>query len=487
MKRVVIIGGGIAGLAAAYALKENAGAKGLEVALFERRPRLGGNIRTEHIDGFIIEAGPDCFLSEKPWAMGLCKRLGLGERLLPTNDAHRKTYVLSGGRLRNLPEGVILMIPTKILPLLFSPLISIPGKMRMFLEPFIPRKRDKADETLGDFVRRRLGPEVLDKIAEPLVAGVHAGDPETMSIRSAFPKFVELEENYGSLIIGMIKRMKASSTGAGGNRGKDGEKRPTMFMTLKGGLKELVDELERRLSNVNENTRVRTGVEVAGISRSGGLYKVRLASGDLINADSVIIAAPAYVAASLLTGMDAGLSQKLLEIPYTSTATVSVAFKKTDVSHPMDGFGFVVPRSEKRRIMASTWSSVKFKHRAPDDAVLIRCFLGGAKNPEVLSLSEDELIGIVMAELKDIMGIDAEPVLKKAYKWPQSMPQYTVGHEQRVGLIEQRISEAHPGLFLAGSAYRGIGISDNIRNAEDAARQALEFIGNQKSTVSPLP
>ncbi len=475
MKRVVIIGGGIAGLAAAYALKENAGSGAVDVALFEKQPRLGGNIKTENIDGFIVEAGPDCFLSEKPWAMGLCKRLGLGERLLPTNDAHRKTYVLSGKRLHELPEGVILMIPTKILPLLLSPLISMRGKLRMALEPFIPRKKDKGDETLGDFVRRRLGAEVLDKIAEPLVAGVHAGDPDTMSIRSAFPKFVELEENYGSLILGMVKRMRGSKA-AGLGRANAGI---TMFMTLKGGLRELVDELERRLTGFDDkNTHVRTGVEVSGISRSGGIYKVMLSTGDVINADAVIIAAPAYVASSLLAGLDAGLSKKLLEIPYASTATVSVAFRKADVRRPMDGFGFVVPMSEKRRIMASTWSSVKFKYRAPDDFVLMRCFLGGAKNPEMLSLSEDELIGIVLKELKDIMGIDAVPALTRAYKWPRSMPQYTVGHEQRVGQIEQRVSEAHPGLFLAGSAYRGIGISDNIRNAEDAARQALKFIGS---------
>jgi oxygen-dependent protoporphyrinogen oxidase len=476
MKRVAIIGGGIAGLSVAFFLKEGEGEGGPGVILLERQARLGGNIRTEKVDGFVVEAGPDCFLTEKPWAMALCKRLGLEAELLPTNEEMRKTYVLSAGRLHELPEGVILMIPTRMAPLLLSPLISIPGKLRMFLEPFIPKRRAKGDETLGDFVRRRLGREALEKIAEPLVAGVHAGDPDTMSIRSAFPKFVELEEEYGSLILGMVKRMAALK---GKTRGApaDASKRVTMFMTLRSGLGRLIEELGRRIDGFKD-MEVSTGADVAGISRQGDGYELHIKGRDPVRCDAVIATAPSYAASQLVSGLDPGLADMLLQIPYTSTVTVSVAFRKADIRHPMNGFGFVVPRVEKRGIMASTWTSVKFPYRAPEDAHLIRCFLGGAKNPDVISLTDDEIVLIALKELRAIMGIDARPMFARVYKWPRSMPQYTVGHEERVQGILERL-KAHNGLYLTGSAYKGIGISDNIRNAEATAKAVLDFLGQR--------
>ncbi|GMR04972.1 MAG: protoporphyrinogen oxidase [Thermodesulfobacteriota bacterium] len=478
MKRVVIIGGGIAGLATAYSLREHgavAGSPGFEVVLLEKKDRVGGNIRTERVDGFIVEGGPDCFISEKPWAMALCKRIGLEEKLLPTNDELRKTYVLSRGRLHELPEGVILMIPTKIIPLVTSSLISFPGKIRMGLELFIPKRKEKSDETLGDFVRRRLGREVLDKIAEPLVAGIHAGDPETMSVRASFPKFVQLEEDYGSLIRGMLKRMASFKKSARAKpRGEGGK--TTMFMTLRDGMGEFIERLESLIKGF-ENTTVRTGTAVKGVSKKGGKFLIEIEGGEALEADSVIIAAPAYVASKVLEGLDHGLSQKLLEIPYASTATVSIAFKKKDLKRPLDGFGFVVPRKEKRRIMASTWTSVKFDNRAPGDSVLIRCFIGGSKNRELLSLSDAEMVNIVREELSDIMGIEAEPIFARVYRWINSMPQYTVGHEERVRAIEEG-AQAHPGLFITGSAYHGIGIADSVRCAEVTAKKALHFIKN---------
>jgi oxygen-dependent protoporphyrinogen oxidase len=490
MKRVVIIGGGISGLAAAYSLREHQSAlktpaKDFEILLLEKRDRIGGNIRTEKVDGFIIEGGPDCFISEKPWAMELCKRVGLTEDLLTTNEKFRKTYVLSGGKLHVLPEGVILMVPTKMFPLATSSLISFSGKLRMAYEYFVPRRKDKADESLGDFVRRRLGEEALEKIAEPLVAGVHAGDPETMSVKASFPKFVQLEQEHGSLIKGMLMRMAAfkkggsgGSGGKGGQAGKGGKggagKKVTMFMSLKGGLTEFVSTLRERLL-AHEHTSIRTGVAVAGVVKKDGGYEVNIEGGPPIEADSVVIAAPAYAAASLVKGLDGELSEKLLSIPYVSTATVSVAFKKSEISHPLNGFGFVVPKTEKRKIMAATWTSVKWSHRAPPDTVLIRCFVGGSKDAGLVNLSDAEMVSMVRNELKEIMGIEAEPVLAKVYRWINSMPQYTIGHEERVKWLEER-SRSHPGLFLTGSAYHGIGIADSVRYGEVVAKKVLHRI-----------
>lgn len=473
MKRVVIIGGGIAGLSAAWSLREHCPGAPFEIVLLERNDRFGGNIRTERSGGFLIEGGPDCFLSEKPWAMELSRRLGLAGKFLPTNDKNRKTFVLSGGSLHVLPEGVILMIPTKILPLATSSLISWPGKVRMAMELFIPKKKDAKDESLGDFVRRRLGKEALDKIAEPLVAGVHAGDPETMSVRASFPKFVQLEEESGSLIRGMVRKMASTHRAKKSAPSPAGEQkqRVTMFMTLKDGLSELIDTLSERLSKM-ENTVLRKGAPVSSLEKKDGRYTVRLDGGEAIDADAVIVAAPAWAASNLLKGIDPELSEKLLTIPYVSTATVSIAFKKKDVDHPLNGFGFVVPKVEKRRIMAATWTSVKFSHRAPDDSVLIRCFVGGSKNAELVGLDDAAMVRMVREELGDIMGIKAEPILARVFRFKSSMPQYTIGHEERVGWIDERVASIH-GLYLTGSAYHGIGISDSIRYSESVAKKIL--------------
>src|SRR3990172_6779550 len=313
MKRVVIIGGGIAGLSTAWNLREG---------------------------------GPDCFLSEKPWAMELCKRLGIDGKFLNTNDKNKKTFVLSGGSLHILPEGVILMIPTKILPLAYSSLISWPGKFRMALDLFVPKKKDRADESLGDFVRRRLGREALDKIAEPLVAGVHAGDPETMSVRASFPKFVQLEEESGSLIRGMVRKMaqaaahRKSAQPPAGTAGAP-KRKLTMFMTLRDGLSELIDTLSSRLEKM-ENTVLRKGVGASSIEKLGEKYRVNLEDGGSIDADPLVIAAPAWAAANLIGGKDAELAEALRTIPYVSTATVSIAFKKKDIKKPLDSLLFLL-------------------------------------------------------------------------------------------------------------------------------------------------
>ncbi|MBI5885707.1 MAG: protoporphyrinogen oxidase [Deltaproteobacteria bacterium] len=473
MKRLVVIGGGIAGLSLAYSIREHQKpGQECEVVLLEAKARIGGNIRTEKTGGFLIEGGPDCFLSEKPWAMELCKRIGLEAELLMTNEARRKTFVLSRGRLHELPEGVILMVPTKLIPLATSSLISIPGKIRMALEFFIPARKEKTDESLGSFVRRRLGAEALEKIAEPLVAGVHAGDPETMSVRASFPKFVQMEQEHGSLIRGMLKRMALGRKTH--KPGEAGRKRVTMFVTLRNGLSTMIDELGKRLLNA-PNTHIRTDAAVAAVVPRDNGYEVQFENGSTLAADAVAIAAPAYAAGALLEKMDLHLSARLLNIPYVSTATVSIAFKKKDIKHPLNGFGFVVPKVEGRRIMAATWTSVKFDYRAPDDSVLMRCFVGGAKNAELVLLNDGDMIAMVRQELKEIMGIDAEPVLARVFRWMNSMPQYTIGHEERIEAIEEAV-ERHPGLFITGSAYHGIGISDSVRWSEVVAKKALHYM-----------
>ena len=482
MKRVVIIGAGIGGLSAALNLEQKAvlKGKGLEIVLLERKERIGGNIRSERVDGFLVEGGPDCFLSEKPWTMELCKKLGLGNKLLPTNEANKRTYVLSGGRLHELPEGVILMVPTKVMPFLRSSLISVPGKIRMGLEYFVPKKKSGEDESLGDFVTRRLGKEALDKIAEPLIAGIHGGDPGTMSVRASFPKFVKMEEQYGSLIRGMLAKMRqmqgarksTASSQPGGRGGATGAKgRVTMFMTLKDGLSELVEKLVERL----EMTTIKIGVSVSRVEVKDNGYQVIIEGGEIIQCDSVIVATPAYAASGILTELDKELSAMLNTIPYVSTATVSLGFKKKDIKMALDGFGFVIPREENKRIMAASWVSVKFPYRAPDDSVLIRCFVGGAKNEEMVFLSDEKIARVVMEDLKEIMGIEAEPVFKRIFRWHKAMPQYTIGHEERVAALEERVDK-YPGLYLSGSAYHGVGLSDCIRMGEETAAKVLDHL-----------
>lgn len=459
-KKVIIIGGGITGLGVAYYLKDRA-----DFLLMEKNQRLGGNIYTERVGDFVIEGGPDCFLSEKPWALELCNKLGLKERLLATNETNNSTFVLWRNHLHPLPEGFFLMVPTKVIPFLKSSLISLPGKIRMGMDLFIPRKKTESDESLADFVCRRLGKEALDKIAEPLVAGIHAGDPETMSLKSSFPRFLELEQKYGSLIKGMLARRKLSLQ----IKREDGQ-RLTMFMTLKGGLSELTTSLEGQIKKDS----ILTGRSAVKVERDEqrSNYRVHLADEETIEADAVILTTPSYISADLIREIDPSLADLLMSIPYVSTATVSLAYRRSDISCDIKGYGFVVPKIENRKIMAATWTSLKFSYRAPDDYFLTRCFIGGSKNEELVSLDDKAMTEMVQEELRDIMGIKAEPYLVRIYRWEKAMPQYTIGHEGRVSLIEERAGR-YRGLFLTGSAYKGIGISDCIYNAQKTAEKVL--------------
>ena len=470
MTRTVIVGGGISGLATAYTLQE----RGLaDSTLIESAPRWGGKITSFHENGFTIEGGPDSFITQKTAAIELCKRLGLEDQLVGSNSGKSAaTYIWSGRRLHRMPEGMMLMAPTMVLPFLRSRLISWPGKMRAGLEVFIPRARGDGDESLAGFVRRRLGNELLNKIAGPLMGGIYAADPERMSLKSTFPIFLEMEKKNGSLLLGMMKRAKRPVKPEAGTRAPHGVKRPPMFMTLRGGLQQLSDALVARLPGTN----LRTGCRALAVSRYAERYRIDLSDGSSLLAEDVVFATPSFVTADLVEQLDSALATRLRAIRYVSTATVSLGFRRSEVAHPLQGAGFIVPPSEGRRITACSWSSAKFNYRAPEDCVLLRVFIGGALAEELAEQDEAALVQLAHEELQAILGISATPVLARAYRWSKANPQYDLGHEERVAEIERSLANL-PGLHLAGAAYHGPGIPDCIQSGIKAteaiaARQA---------------
>ncbi len=461
--RLVVVGGGITGLAAAHHALELARERriALELTLVEARERLGGTIATERAGGFLIEAGPDSFLSEKPWALALCRRLALEDRLARTDDRYRKVFVWHAGRLHPLPDGWELLAPTRLAPFLSSRLFSWPGKLRMAFDLVLPRGIAD-DESLGAFVRRRLGREALERVAQPLVAGIYTADPDDLSLTATMPRFAELEKQERSIILGLRRaRRRARETGVSGARW-------SLFVTLKEGMEDLVAALATRLQPGTVLLKQR----VAGVERRGDRWRVATAEGADLDADRVIVATESHAAARMLRYVDPTLATLLAEIPYASSATVTLGYRRADVAHPLDGFGFVVPHAQKRALLACTFSSVKYAGRAPEGDVLLRAFVGGALNEAVLELDDAPLVMRARAELREALGITAAPALARVFRWPKAMPQYHVGHLARVETIERRAG-ALPGLDLAGGAYRGVGIADCVRSGEAAAERAL--------------
>jgi protoporphyrinogen/coproporphyrinogen III oxidase len=461
---VVIVGGGITGLTVAHALV--ASDPSLDVVLVESGEKLGGKIVTEQVNGFVIEGGPDSFVSYKPWAMELCRRLGLEDQLTGTNREQKATYVLCRERLIELPEGLALLAPTRLVPFMRSPLFSVKGKLRIGLDLLIPKRTDPEDESLAGFVRRRMGQEAVDRLAGPLLAGIYAGDPERMSLKATFPQLAELEQKFGSLIRGMLFRRKELTGKSQGSLAN------TMFMTLRGGLGELVRALVKQIERVDLMTGRRV-VSLLPIKGSG--YDIKLDNGKELSTRAIVLTTPAFVTAGLVERMDSELYGQLAGIRYVSTATVSMAFKREGFPHPLDGFGFVVGENKSRGVMACTWTSTKFPHRAPGDHVLLRCFLGGEGREEVVGLSDEALIRLVRQNLQSDLGVIQEPVLVKVYRWIRANPQYDVGHLERVAAIEKHVSK-YPGLFLSGAAYHGVGIPDCIRSGTQAAQKALNYL-----------
>jgi oxygen-dependent protoporphyrinogen oxidase len=460
LTNIVVVGGGIAGLATAYYLQDK---PNVSVSLIEADKRLGGKIITDRPDGFVIDGGPDSFLTQKPWAVELCRQLGLGDRLIGTNEARRRVYVLWKKKLHVLPDGVLLIIPTRFTPFALSSLISPLGKLRMGMDLVIPPRRDVTDETVASFVRRRLGSEALDKIAEPLMGGIHVSDPERQSLQASFPRFVDLERKHGSLIRGMLASRRRHATQAAA------KPLPT-FMTLRGGVGELVDTLVEKMAAV----RIISGRRAVQIEReaSGG-YQLRLDDASFLQADAVVLAAPAYVAGSLLSGLDAAVADILGEIRYVSTATVSFGYDAASFGHPLNGFGFVIPSKEDRAISACTWSSSKYENRAPDGKVLLRCFVGGATHQERALVDDAAMIQSARDELAALMGVHADPEVTRVFRWTRANAQYDVGHLDRVAGMEARLAANLPGVYLTGSPYRGVGIPDCVHNANITAGRIM--------------
>ncbi len=461
--KLVVVGGGIAGLSAAHRAVEVARERGiaLDLTLIEARERLGGSIASERVDGFLVEAGPDSFLSEKPWALALCRRLGVENRLVRTDDRFRKVFVWHRGRLHPLPDGFQLLAPTAMLPFATSSLFSLPGKLRMALDLVLPRGGGD-DESLGAFVRRRLGAEALERVAQPLVAGIYTADPDDLSLTATMPRFIELERTERSVILGLRRALRrAPLPGTSGARW-------SLFVTFAGGMEELVTTLAARLPA----GAVVLEQRVSALERTGERWQVATREGGRFEAEQVIVATEAHATARLTRYLNPALATLLEEIPYASAATVSLGYRRADVPHALDGFGFVVPRTEGKALLAGTFSSVKYPGRAPEGHVLIRGFLGGMLSGAMLAEDDDALVARARDELGGALGVTAAPVLTRLHRWPASMPQYRVGHLARVEMIE-RVSGALPGLSLAGAAYRGVGLADCVRSGEAAAEQAL--------------
>jgi oxygen-dependent protoporphyrinogen oxidase len=473
MPKIIIIGGGIAGLAAAVHLKAGAKAHGktVDVLLLEKNDRVGGKILTETHNGFLVEGGPDSFLPEKVWALNLAKHLGLEHELLPSNDQFKGTFIFSKARLHTLPEGVMLMVPTSFWPMAKSSLISWPGKLRMGMEMFVPKRRNMEDESLASFVTRRLGRECLEKIAEPLVAGIHTSNPDNMSVLATFPRFVQMEQKSGSLILGMLAAMKKRPHATlSGPPPKPGAAKMTYFMSFKNGMQTLSQACAGYIGKES----IRLGAGVRAVEPKGKGYAVILASGEILDADHVMIASSAYDAAGMVRGFDETLASQMNKIEWSSSATVSVAFKKEDVKAPLRGFGFIVPRVEGRRVNAATYSSIKWSYRAPDDTIMVRVFVGGGHHEELVhDLDDSGMIRMVLEELDAIVGLKANSHFSKVYRWFKGMPKYTVGHLDRIALLDRTLS-LHPGLHLIGCSYKGIGIGDCVHEAQVAAERILK-------------
>lgn len=473
MKRIVIIGGGITGLAAAHRLVERFRESGhrVDITLLEAGSRLGGTIQTEVRDGFLLERGPDSFISEKPEALNLAKRAGLESQLIETSKENRRSFIVHKGKLRPVPEGFQLLAPTRVWPFVTSDIFSWAGKARMAMDLFLPRGDGNGnnDESLGHFVRRRLGQEALVRMAQPMIGGIYTADPENLSLRATMPRFLELERKHRSLILGMLRQARTSNNApATGTSGA----RYSLFLSFQQGMQTLVDHLSSRLSK--DTVRLNTRVESLSLDRASGDWTIKPISADPVRAQAVCLALPAEAAANLLDETDFKLSEELRGIPYASTATINLAYQRVAVPHQLNGFGFVVPFIEKRSLIACTFSSVKFAARAPTGAVLLRAFVGGALQPEMFALDDMEMVARVRTDLRGLLGIEKAPLFSAVSRWERSMPQYHVGHLDRVKRINARTVQL-PGLWLAGSALTGAGIPDCIRSGESVANEMMEI------------
>jgi protoporphyrinogen/coproporphyrinogen III oxidase len=454
MTPVVIVGGGIAGLATAYELHRQQ----VPFVLLEAGPRVGGVVLSEQIDGFTIDGGPDALLIQKPEGIKLCQELGLGDQLVPTK-LPRLAFIQRDRRLHALPAASVLGIPTAWGPFIKTRLFSWPGKLRMGAELFVPARRDGGDESIGSFMTRRFGAEATTYLAEPLLAGIHAGDVDRLSVRSLFPRFLEEEAKYGSLLRAFRSQPKRTPSADGA------------FKSLPGGLSDLI----RALVAVLPPESIRVSTAVRRIRKDADWFRIETVSGDCVNARAVVLAAPAFAAAQILPDLNQPLAQLCGEVPYASAATVALAFTRTAVQHPLNGSGFVVPKVENTGIMAGSWLSSKWPNRAPADRVLLRAFVGGARDPEALNKDDAELVRVAMNALGPLLGISGAPLLTRVYRWDRANAQHEVGHLERIRKIDQALA-ARPGLFMTGSGFRGVGIPDCVADARATAKQVATWL-----------
>jgi len=469
---VAVVGGGIAGLATAYELSR----RSVSFVVLERADRAGGVILSEEIDGYVVDGGPDSLLVQKPEGIRLCEEIGLGDRLVATREP-RIAYIQRGGRLHALPAASVLGIPTRIGPFVRTPLFSWTGKLRMACELVVPPRRDEGDESIGDFMRRRFGREATEYLAEPLLAGIHSGDVDRLSLKALFPRFAEAERTHGSLLRAFRKLQTANSqlqTPKSKTQTADGA-----FKSLPGGLSEMVRALVRALGEGS----VRTNAAVTQIAidpkpapaGASARFSIETANAERLDARAIVLATPAYVTSTLLQPHDAELARLCGETAYASSATVALAFRRDAVRHPLNGSGFVVPRVERTGILAASWLSSKWPNRAPADGVLLRAFVGGARDPGALEQSDAELVVRSLAALGPILGLAGDPLFTRVYRWNRANAQYDVGHLDRIAAVDRGLAR-HPGLFITGSGFRGVGIPDCVADGRATARQAAEWL-----------
>lgn len=488
MKHIIIIGGGIAGLAAAFYVSKQT-KTAIKTTLLEQADYWGGKIVTERVpygEGhFVIEGGPDTFVVTKPWGVKLCKELGIADRLKGTNPETKKTYILKNGKLHELPGGLTMMIPTEFGPMIHTGLLSWPAKVRMGLDFLLPPASVNGDETLGAFVTRRLGRAAYENLIEPLMSGIYAGDGDKLSLQSTFPYLRDLELKHGGLVKGALalRRERMRKARADGNSPSPTPGSRSIFLTPISGLLEIVEALIHQLENSGVNLHLHKTVKK--VSQDAGRYSVRLNNGEAITADRVILATPSFVTAELIAGFAPDLADELRPIEYVSTATVTLAYRESDLLRPLDGYGYVIPRREGRKALACTWTSTKFPHRAPEGYALLRVFIGRAGQENEIAWDESALLKIAQEELHLTLGITAKPLVWRIFTWEKAMPQYNLGHPERLDRIERHLV-AYPRLALAGNAYQGIGIPDCIHSGQLAAEKILSTVQDKTPTIREM-
>lgn len=472
-RRVVVVGGGITGLTVCYRLYCESQARGLplDIILLEASGRLGGVIETRRQQDLLLEHGPDCFITTKPWGVELCDELGLADQLIGTSTQHRQSFILRRGRLVPVPQGFYLMAPGSLRSFATSSILSWRGKLRMLGDLLVPRRVSTEDESLAHFVTRRLGREALERVVQPMVGGIYTADPEYLSMQATMPQFLDMEQRHGSLIRALLHKQRAAAPDRTDMQGASGP-RYGMFVTFPQGMQTLIDRLAAALPAQT----IRLQTRVCGLrQKSSSGWQVRLQQQPDLEADALCLALPAYRAGELLSGVDGELSTVLQEIPYASSAIVTLAYRRADVAHPLDGMGFVIPAVEGCTMMACSFSSVKFANRAPDAQALLRIFIGGALQAEQYELPDQDMRHVVQQELQQLLGVRGEPIYAGVSRHAQCMPQYHIGHLQRVARVET-LTDRLPCLVLAGNAYHGVGIPDCIHSGNEAARALLETL-----------